>query len=220
MKKTILLIFLVLAFLALGRKPVWAAYFSLAGGKEAGLGERFSLTVGLKTEENVNAVELRIEFEPQFLEVVSLDTSSSVFAFFAQKDFDNSQGKITVVAGSPSPGVIGAGRVIRVNFRAKKIGETQIRVGGESKILTNVDNRNLFTQPAVAKLLIKEKGPTPTFLAEEKEASGEGEKITAFLATPSACPVCPKEKCFPLGFFVLGFLAGILVFVGIKKLKS
>lgn len=216
--KIIFLLFLFLVFLTFGKKSVLAAYFSLGGEKEVGLGERFSLTVGLQTEENVNAVEAKIDFEPQFLEVVSLDTSSSVFSFFVQKDFDNSRGKITVVAGSPSPGVIGSGRVAKINFRAKKTGETKITISGESKILTNADNRNIFSQPAAVKLLIKEKGPVPTFFEEEKEATKEGETVAAFpSATPSAFPICPKEKCFSLGFFVLGFVVGILVWAGIKN---
>ncbi len=75
----------------------------------------------------INAAQATIKFSPAVLEVVSIDKTSSVFNFWIQDPaFDNNAGQITFIGGSSS-GLIGKSlQVIRVVFKAKGLGQSDL----------------------------------------------------------------------------------------------
>ena len=72
----------------------------------------------------INNVESIIQFPSDLLEVISLDSNSSIFSIWAeQPNFSNNAGRITFNGGIPNPGFQGsAGKILSIIFKTKKAG--------------------------------------------------------------------------------------------------
>ncbi len=145
MKRFIFFIFTILFFFLIPKSSS-AANFSLSSlKKEVDLNSFFQVEVNLNTKgEKINAMEAKLNFDPEKIQVISLDTANSIFSLFIQKDFDNEKGVITVIAGLPSPGFSGSGQAFTINLKAVKKGESEIDISSASKILNNDKNNNIF----------------------------------------------------------------------------
>ncbi len=154
MKKTIYgLIVLATAFF-LFKEEIWAASCYFSGVNKAKVNSVFSLPVMLNTKGvAVNAIEITLVFDPQMLTVKSIE-NVSVFSFFLQKNIDNALGKINVIAAQPAPGFSGMGQLFTLNVQAKKIGKTEISFSNSSRILSNIDNANIYTPSESIELTI------------------------------------------------------------------
>ncbi len=76
----------------------------------------------------INNAEGTIQFPKDFLEVISLDTKSSIFSLWVEEPgFSNGIGQATFNGGAPNPGFTGSnGSVLSITFRAKKAGTASI----------------------------------------------------------------------------------------------
>lgn len=76
----------------------------------------------------INNAESIIEYPKDLLEVISLDSRSSIFSLWVeQPTFTNSTGQVTLNGGVPNPGFSGTnGNVISIIFKAKKAGTASI----------------------------------------------------------------------------------------------
>jgi Cohesin domain len=88
--------------------------------------------------EAINAADGTLSFPTDFLKVLSLDTSNSIFPLWIQApSFSNTQGTITFDGGIPSPGFAGAaGTILSVTFQAKKAGTATLALNNAS-VLAN-----------------------------------------------------------------------------------
>ncbi len=103
-----------------------------------GVGKRFSMKVELDTKGHfINAVQSSIEYDPRVLEVVSTNTEKSFCKFYPENTFDNTKGKINLSCGSPYPGFRGKNTVQTIEFLAKAIKTTEIKIGSDSMVLAN-----------------------------------------------------------------------------------
>lgn len=127
--------------------PAHAARYELIGQPSASLNEEFSVVLNLESDEKINVGEAVINFDPQYLEIISIGDSSSIFSFFASKMFDNEKGAIRIIGGLPSPGFSGKGKIIEFIFKTKKTGDTKITISPNSKILNNQNSSNVFEKP-------------------------------------------------------------------------
>ncbi|MGA2417677.1 MAG: cohesin domain-containing protein [Candidatus Staskawiczbacteria bacterium] len=92
------------------------------------VGDQFNADIKIDSEDvGVNAAQATIKFSPAILQVVSIDKTSSVFNFWIQDPtFDNTAGQITFIGGSAS-GLLGKSlQVIRVVFKAKGLGQSDL----------------------------------------------------------------------------------------------
>lgn len=92
------------------------------------IGDQFNADIKIDSEDvGVNAAQATIKFSSAILEVVSIDKAGSVFNFWIQDpQFDNSAGQITFIGGASS-GLVGKSlQVIRVVFKAKGLGQSDL----------------------------------------------------------------------------------------------
>ncbi len=91
-------------------------------------GDQFNADIKIDSQDvGVNAAQATIKFSPAVLEVVSIDKTGSVFNFWIQDpEFANDTGEITFIGGASS-GLIGKSlQVIRVVFKAKGLGQSDL----------------------------------------------------------------------------------------------
>ncbi len=112
-------------------------YFLPATGSfEAG--KTFSVRLAAESDViNFNLVETNLSFSSDTLQVTSLSKDGSVVTlWFAEPTFSNSDGAISVSGGIPTPGYVGIGRIIIINFKAKAAGSAWIKIDS-GQILAN-----------------------------------------------------------------------------------
>jgi len=102
------------------------------------VGETFSVELKLDTAEDlINAAEVKIYFPEENLEVLGIKTEGSIFSLWPEEPvFSNESGEISFAGGLPHPGFKGAGKMIAIEFKAKKAGEAVLTFD-ESKILAD-----------------------------------------------------------------------------------
>ena len=89
----------------------------------------FTVNVFVNTEgQRINVAEAKINFPTEFLEVVSISKTNSIFSLWVEEpSFSNSAGVISFVGGLPTPGFTGsAGKIFSVVFKAKKPGSATL----------------------------------------------------------------------------------------------
>ena len=103
-----------------------------------GVGQKFVVRVNLDTMGNsVNAVQSYLEFDSKILEIVTADTAKSFCKFYPENSFDNSKGLVKLSCGAPYPGFRGKTIMQEIEFTAKAIKTTTIRISQDSMVLAN-----------------------------------------------------------------------------------
>lgn len=119
---------------------------------------KFSVSVKLDTDKEINAVQATILFPTDKLEVISLLQEKSILSFWvAEPSYSNTEGMIQFIGGLPNPGFKGEGEIFTVVFRPKKEGRVQIKFK-EGLVLAN-DGRG-------TNILREQRGAFYTFVSE------------------------------------------------------
>ncbi|MCX6224762.1 MAG: hypothetical protein NTV01_08440 [Bacteroidia bacterium] len=102
------------------------------------VGETFSVELKLDTAEVlINAAEVKFYFLAENLEVLKITKEGSVFSLWPKEPiFSNDLGEISFAGGLPHPGFKGTGKMIIIEFKAKKEGEAVLSFD-ESRILAD-----------------------------------------------------------------------------------
>lgn len=129
------------------------------------LNQTFSVNVVVSAEVPINAVEAKLVFEPDKLEVVEVSEEGSIMLLWVEEpNFSNASGTIGF-AGGLYGGFTGQdGKVISAIFKTKKAGVAKINFE-EAKVLAH-DGKgtDILRKTAGATYLIKaEKPPSPDF---------------------------------------------------------
>jgi cohesin domain-containing protein len=125
--------------------------FQIVADKEVSANSPFSIKfVADSDDQAVNAVALEIEFDPDRLEILNVNTSQSFCQFYPENKFNNAQGTISIHCGAPHPGFRGEDIIANVKFLAKIVGQTKIEITEKSMILLD-DGKgtNIFSKPVV-----------------------------------------------------------------------
>lgn len=103
------------------------------------VGETFKVPVLLDTRgQEINAVEIELEFPADKLQVVSPNTGSSIIEIWAgQPKFNNSTGIIQMRGGIPNGLIISGGLVTTLEFRVKASGSASLQFKPTTKVLAN-----------------------------------------------------------------------------------
>lgn len=130
-------------------------------------GEIFSVELNLDTaEEFINAAEVKIYFPEENLEVLGIKKEGSVFSLWPEEPlFLNESGEISFIGGLPHPGFNGIGRIITIEFKAKRAGEAVLSLE-ELKVLAH-DGQG-------TKILVFINSPK-YFIYQPKEISGKSD---------------------------------------------
>lgn len=107
-----------------------------------------TITVKLTSKDKpVNAVGMYLRFNPDYLQLTSLDTAASFCQFYPEKKYDNQLGTISLSCGSPHPGFKGETTIMSLTFTPKQPGTTLIYTDSTSQILAS-DGRgtNILTE--------------------------------------------------------------------------
>lgn len=104
------------------------------------LGGTFNVSFYINTVgKSINAIDAKILFPPDKIQVVSPSTGQSVIQLWTkQPTYSNSSGNIIFQGAIPTPGLnTSAGLISTVTFRVKELGEAIIKFSDESKVLLN-----------------------------------------------------------------------------------
>ena len=87
---------------------------------------------------NINAAQIRLEYNPHFLEIIKMTTEKSFCSFYAENNFDNNKGVVNLACGTPNPGFRGDSTLLELTFRSRLVGDQSIKfTPGEANILAN-----------------------------------------------------------------------------------
>jgi hypothetical protein len=114
-------------------------YLSPAQGTVT-VGSVFNVSVFLNTGgENVNAIDVVLEFDQDKLQIASPTTGQSVVSVWvAQPSYSNLEGRARFQGGVPDPGInTSAGLVSTISFRARATGRARISVSPRSRVFRN-----------------------------------------------------------------------------------
>ncbi|EKD56999.1 MAG: hypothetical protein ACD_58C00030G0003 [uncultured bacterium] len=125
------------------------------------LGEIFPLNLevaGIETP--INAMQIDLAFDPQFLQVIEISKLNSFATIFIQEEINNTLGFVRLSGGLPNPGFEGpVGKFATVYFQTQKPGTVEVRFLSSSLILAN-DGRGtnvLKELNAIGYLILPEK---------------------------------------------------------------
>src|SRR3972149_7604498 len=147
--------------------------------KQHKLGEVFPLNLevtGVQTA--INAIQMDLSYDPEFLKVVKIDKTDSFATIFIQEEVNNTIGYLRLSGGLPNPGFTQpAGKFATVYFQTQKPGPTQVEFLPSSIVLAN-DGRgtNVLKEFASVNYLIM---PERASALEEIEVPVVTEEIDA-----------------------------------------
>lgn len=125
----ILTIALSVACLSISTSAFAASNLTLVSDvKTASIGQQFSVSLLLDTEENINAAQGIVSFSPSVLQMISVDNTNSVFNFWVEDPtISNDVGTMSFVGGS-SKIVNGKKlKILTMKFKAVGIGSSNIK---------------------------------------------------------------------------------------------
>ncbi len=150
---------LVACLLFLVALPVFAAEIVVSSGsQETGVGQQLEIGVFLNAEsENINAIEGKVVFPADLLDVKEMRDGNSIINFWVDKpriDTNINTNKHEIIFAGITPGGYSGekGLIFSVIFRAKKEGEALIEISGVKALLG--DSRGTETKTASKNLLV------------------------------------------------------------------
>jgi hypothetical protein len=145
-----------------------SATFSISPpGGSFSVGEEFSVAISVHSDGSpINAAEATLNFSNDLLTITSLSESGSIFEFWTPGQPAFLDGSITFGGGAPSSFSGSSGKLLTVNFKAKKQGEARVIFSGGRILAADGKGTDIFSG-----------------------SSGASYKITA-----AAPPVIPKPK--------------------------
>ena len=103
-----------------------------------GVGRKFKVNIVMDTFGNsVNAVQSYLEFDPKVLEIISTTTEQSFCKFYPENNYNNEKGQIKLSCGTPYPGFRGVNTLEVIEFSAKAIQTTTLKLTADSMVLAN-----------------------------------------------------------------------------------
>ena len=148
-KKLFLVGIIIFIFFPFKIKAEGASLYFSPGAGTFFVGSTFDISIFLNTNnENVNAVQVDVQFDPKKLQVASPTSGKSfIEVWISQPIFSNTKGTMTFIGGIPSPGInTSSGLLSTITFRAIAPGETTISFLASSKVLRNdAEGTNILT---------------------------------------------------------------------------
>lgn len=152
---------------------VKAASLSLnASAKNLKVGSTVRVSVYVDAQgQPINSAEGAISFPTDLLQVMSIEKSGSVISFWINEpSFSNTSGRVSFVGGLPNPGYSGSGgKIISINFKAKKSGKASIYYSSGSVRANDGMGTNVLQHSYSTSLQISESVDEPESAIEKKQ---------------------------------------------------
>ncbi len=126
------------------------------------VGDIFIVNILVDTQGiNINNGEINLNYPTDFLEVVSLNKSASIFSLWVEgPSFSNNAGTVSLVGGLPTPGFKGSsGNIISINFRAKKSGVASLIFSSSAIRANDGEGTNVLTSSGSAQFTLGKIAP-------------------------------------------------------------
>ena len=156
----LLLILSAMPLAALAQTSKTAKIYFLPTTGSLEVGETFDLRAVVNTEDQyINAIEDIISYSNDTLEVTRIDKSGTIIMLWVKEPlYDNSTGKLTFAGGVPNPGFQGLGRIFRIYFKAKAVGNAWVTFSSSAQVLANDGlGTNIFSSAGRSDLIIRER---------------------------------------------------------------
>lgn len=112
------------------------------------VGNEFQVKVNLRSDtDSANLLSAKLSFPKDLVSVVKIEDAGSLATNIVEKFFDNSTGQISIVGGTPNPGVKTSGSdglFATIFFKANAPGSAPLNFGNDSAIFRNSDNQNIL----------------------------------------------------------------------------
>ena len=157
--------------------------------KEVKNGETFYVLISSDSQgAPINAASVDVKFDNNLLSVQSLGYSNSIFSIWAEEPtYSNINGSIHFSGGLSSPGWIGSnGPILRITFKAKAIGQTDISLSNGSVLANDGLGTNVLNGLKNSSIKIIE---APIVIEKEKKAVE-----TKTVSTSTATSTIEKES--------------------------
>ncbi len=176
-------IILILSLLCLLVRPVYAGEFEfgfLPAQKTVLVGEEFSVDFVIHATENINAARSQYTFDSDYLELLNIGTTDSLFTQWPAKP-QVTGSRIEFSGGLPDPGFIGDnGKILTMLFRAKKPGSAKLQFISGSLHANDGQGTNVLTAMNGGIYTIQPSGTLPEGVsAEELTATLPAATITS-----------------------------------------
>ncbi len=210
-----LIIFALFSFIFLQPNFVFSADLFLSpSSKSVNVGDSFFITLFVNSsDQSINAVSARINFDPNYLKIISLSKVGSKINLWVQEpSFDNNLGEVFLEGIILNPGFIGNnGKIISLNFKALKEGKTEIKFLSGSVLANDGEGTNVLknTNSVIvninkAEFITPEVEPTPSLPVRKNEVAikVEDPKILTYenkeyvgewLINPNIKLTCPPD---------------------------
>ncbi len=152
------MVFLFITFFAFSEQAQAAVLHIKPAQVEVTAGNIVRVQVSVDTQGKViNNAESVVQFPTDLLEVVSLDSASSIFSLWVENpSFSNTTGQVTFNGGVPNPGFQGSsGNIVSIVFRAKKTGTASILFLSSAVRENDGLGTNILTETSPATITIR-----------------------------------------------------------------
>lgn len=125
--------------------------------KSIGLGEETEIPIKIDTNGyEINALEAFLQFDPNKLEVLSVDVENSFVELWItdMPTYDNEKGEVSFAGGVPTPGFNGKGVLATMIVKSKSRGDATLRYTTNSRVLLN-DGIGTSVETNYAPIIIK-----------------------------------------------------------------
>ncbi len=168
-KKTKIILIALLTLLIV--LPARAGEFSFGfapSQKSVLVGEEFSVDFVISATENINAARSQYTFDSDYLELLNLTTSDSLFTQWPAKP-QVTGSRIEFSGGLPDPGFTGDnGKILTMLFRAKKPGSAKLQFISGSLHANDGQGTNVLTGMNGAIFMIQPPGTLPEGISAEE----------------------------------------------------
>ena len=121
----------------------------------ATINSEFSVSLKIRSDlESLNAIDAKLKFDPSLVKVSGVDTNGSVVTTWAENNYDNLTGQVSlvggVISGTPNLGYISNGtdgHIAVIKFTPLKAGSGNISIDNSSMVLSNNLNENILVSP-------------------------------------------------------------------------
>lgn len=135
---SMLLIVAIVVFVLWRQNKVKEAEIILKIPKNVRVEEEIDIPINIDTaNQNINAAEVYLRFDPADLEVLSVSKDNSFFSLWIkdQPAFSNERGEISFAGGLPNPGFSGRGQIGSIKVKTKRKGSILIEFDQKSRTL-------------------------------------------------------------------------------------
>ncbi len=131
--------------------------------KTPGANDTISVDVIINSDDqSINAAQATVSFPTDILEIVSVDTSGSIFNFWVEEPhFSNENGTLRFVGGSPKGKIGDALTVLRMRVKVRGVGNAQMSLSQAVVTANDGKGTNILTSMAGTNVTIGTQDTTP-----------------------------------------------------------